>query len=377
MGTTLPESKVNIRVSSPGTQPIVFILLLAIYPLVGYSQPSPTREKVSSLPQVFRTPDFPLEEIDSLAVWRDGSGGGLLYITAKKTDEIHVCDAVTGALKATFGGSGRALGKLARPNGIAVIEDLLFVVERDNHRVQVFQIPSHKPLLTFGEKDLELPYGLTVFATGEALALYVTDDYPVPSLGPGDGDRLRGMSSPYPPTSRKKLHQRVKHYLVERQGHQLTVKLKKSFGDITPDGALHVVESILADPLRNCLFICDETTRTVKVYSLDGRFKGKSIGASIIQADPEGLALIEDPEAPTGGYLIVTDQGPERTLFRLFSRDGETYYGAYTGDPVLANTDGIVYSPGDLGPFKGGALYAVHDDLRVQGYSWGAFGLPQ
>ena len=377
MGTTLPETKGNIGVSLPGTQPIVFILLLAIYPLVGYSQPVPTREKVSSLPEVFRTPDFPLEEIDSLAVWRDGEGGALLYITAKKTDEIQVCDAVTGALKTTFGGSGKAPGKLARPNGIAVIEDLLFVVERDNHRVQVFEIPSHKPLLTFGEKDLELPYGLTVFATGETLDLYVTDNYPVPSLGPGDGDRSLGGASPYPPASRKKLNQRVKHYEVVRKGSQLTVNLRRAFGDTTPEGALHVVESILADPSQDNLFICDEITRTVKIYSLDGRFKGKSIGGGMIQADPEGLALIEQVDAPSGGYLIMTDQGPTRTLFHLFSRDGEEYYGAYTGNPVLANTDGIVFSPGDLGPFKGGALYAVHDDLRVQGYSWGAFGRPR
>jgi len=308
--------------SLPRWGQLAFCLLWSCLPPPAYAQDNQFPEKTQLLPEVFRTPDFPLEEIDSLAVWRDGKGGGQLYITAKKVDEIHVCDAVTGVLKTTFGGSGKALGNLARPNGIAVADDLLFVVERDNHRVQVFKIPSHKPLLAFGEKDLLLPYGLTVFATGEIFSLYVTDNYPVPMTGSMDNKRLTGVESLYPPATREKLTNRIKHFLLRRQHSQLTPAFAGAFGDTTPEGTLHAVESILVDPKRDNLFICDETTRTVKVYSLDGRFKGKSVGTDVIQADPEGLALIEQADAPAGGYLIVTDQGLTRTLFRIFSRDG-------------------------------------------------------
>jgi 3-phytase len=354
-----------------------FCVLLGCFSLGRYAPAGSSSEKVEPVKEVFRTPDFPGDEIDSLALWRDGKGGGLLYITAKKVDEIHICDAISGRLVATLGRTGKDLGKLARPNGIVVAENLLFVIERDNHRVQVFELPMHKPLLTFGEDQLELPYGLTAFAVGEAISLYVTDDYPVLGIGPSDEKENPTVNSPYPPVTREGLVRRVKRFLVRRQGSQLSVSFLGAFGDTTPAGALHVVESIQADPKNDNLFICDETTRSVKVYDLDGRFKGKSIGGGVIDADPEGLALIEDADAPSGGYLIVTDQGLQRTLFHLFSRDGARYYGAYTGDPVLANTDGIVFSPGDLGPFKGGALYAVHDDLRVQGYSWGSFGVPR
>ncbi len=361
-----------------GTAWLFLSMILASLSLGGYSQPGPVLEKATPLPEVFRTPDFPLDEIDSLALWRDGKGGGRLYITAKKVDEIHVVDAISGAKVATLGGTGGALGKLARPNGIAVIEDLLFVVERDNHRLQIFELPSHRPLFTFGQKELELPYGVTVFSMGEGLSLYVTDDYPVPGFEPPKKKKKKAdITSPKPPANREKLNQRVKHYLVQRRDGQLTTTFIGAFGDTTLGGALYAVESILADPMKDNLFICDELTRSVKIYSLAGQFKGKILGAGVIQGDPEGMALVEQTEAPGGGYLIVTDQGPQQTLFRLFSRDGAQYYGAFTGDPVLANTDGITFSAGDLGPFKGGALYAVHDDLRVQGYPWGSFGMPR
>lgn len=355
---------------------IAFLLLLVCFSEPGVAQMEPASGKVGSLPEVFRTPDFPLDEIDSLALWRDGKGGGRLYITAKKVDEIHVCDAASGAKLASLGGPGKDLGQLARPNGIAVLEDLLFVVERDNHRVQIFEVPSHKPLLTFGEEQLELPYGLTLFKVGTDIALYITDDYPVPGMGPAK-KKKKSVEGPKSNLAANlaRLDQRVKRFLVRRQGSQLAAVYLGAFGDTTPEGALHAVESILADPLNGNLFICDETTRSVKIYSLEGQFKGMSLGQGLIQADPEGLALVEQAEALSGGYLIVTDQGPKCTLFRLFSRDGRKYYGAYTGEPVLANTDGITFSPGDLGPFKGGALYAVQDDLRVQGYSWESLGL--
>ena len=56
-----------------------------------------------------------------------------------------------------MGSSGNAPGQLSRPNGIATVDDkYVFVVERDNHRVQMFALPDFQPLLAFAETDLSL-----------------------------------------------------------------------------------------------------------------------------------------------------------------------------------------------------------------------------
>ena len=100
--------------------------------------------------------------IDSVAVWRKGSPA-LLLATAKTGNVIYVHDASTGASIRSFGSTGTGAGELRRPNGILVLDDYAFVVERDNHRVQVFALPGGQPVMTFGDVDLRRPYGITGF----------------------------------------------------------------------------------------------------------------------------------------------------------------------------------------------------------------------
>jgi 3-phytase len=329
----------------------IFVAILAILVSIAAKSAKPKAPAVAkplTVPQIFKTQDWPAANVDSVALWRDKNGGALLFVTAKEGEAVYVCDGLTGAAISSIGKKGAGLGQLVRPNGVAVIDDYLFVTERDNHRIQVFAIPSGKSLLTFGGKALVFPYGLTIFRSGDAYELYVTDDYQVGNLGA-----------------------RVKHFRITKSDGALSAQLIRSFGELRGPGALQKVESILADPTRDRLFICDEAAREVKIYSLAGQFTGQTLGKGIIKDDPEGLALFEDASTPSGGWLIVTDQGLKQTVLRVFTRDGNQYVGAVTGDPVLANTDGITLSPGDLGPFKRGALYCVHNDLRVQAYSWG------
>ena len=56
--------------------------------------------------------------------------------------------------------------------------DLVFVVERDNHRVQVMELPDFVPLATFGEAELLKPYGLWLRELAPLeLEVLVTDSY--------------------------------------------------------------------------------------------------------------------------------------------------------------------------------------------------------
>ncbi len=282
----------------------------------------------------------------------------MLFVTGKESDTVEILDPQSGKLLRTLGGPGKDLGQFRRPNGIAVIEDYLLVVERDNQRVQVLHLPDCRPIGSFGHDDLIKPYGLSL-APGEdgAWMIYITDDYSAPT---GRGGKI----------DPQKLDGRIKVYSVKLQAEALQAQLKSKIGPADAAAALYKVESIQVDPDRNHLFVCEETEDCVKVYSLDGKYQGRLTSHWPAGHDTEGLALVNDPKAPAGGYLIVTEQGPKLTSFHIYSADGAQYFGAFTGDPLLANTDGICFSPGDLGPMRAGALFAVHDDKQVYGYSW-------
>ena len=110
--------------------------------------------------EAWTSPAYEDDELDSLAPWQDPDGRLWLFATAKRSDRIVVFDAADGARVRESGGPGTAPGRFARPNGVSVAGDLLFVVERDNHRVQVLSLPALEPLAMFGDDVLRVPYGL-------------------------------------------------------------------------------------------------------------------------------------------------------------------------------------------------------------------------
>lgn len=350
-----------------------FAIVMGIAAILGFTNvyllADETIPDIPLISESLRTQDWPESFIDSLAVWQNAVLGGLLFITSKASNVLYVCDALTGDTVRTLGEEGSKLGQFNRPNGTAVIDDLLLVTERGNQRVQVFSLPELVPLLAFGEDRLIQPYGLSVHRRGSEYHLYVTDNYNLGLNHEEEQSREKKSSDDFPQELLPGLGQRVKHYILRNAEGKLSVDFVRAFGSTEPAGALLGVESVLVDPDRNALLLCDEVHRTVKVYDLDGNFTGREIGRGVIQDEPEGLAILDDPTSAEGGYLVVTDQGESRTRFRVFTREGGSYLGAFSGSPLLANTDGITVVQGEFGEYSGGVLYAVHDDLRVQGYA--------
>lgn len=125
--------------------------------------------------EAFATPMTPDDNIDSVASWSSPDGDVLVLATAKSTHRLVVYDGFTGEFVRHVGEPGVGRGEFDRPNGIAVADDLAFVVERDNRRVQVLQLPGMETVAMFGSDVLELPYGLWVHAVGDGYELYVTD----------------------------------------------------------------------------------------------------------------------------------------------------------------------------------------------------------
>jgi 3-phytase len=318
--------------------------------------PATGGDSVAALRESWMTTRDTLDNIDSPAVWHGPRGEHWVLSTAKATDVVVVNDASTGALVRRLGASGTGRGQMRRPNGIAIAGDLAFVVERDNHRVQVFRLPGFESLGTFADKDLRLPYGIALYTEGpDRFVVYVTDNYEMPDES-------------VPPDSL--LGERVRQYRVTVTGG-LRAEPIRAFGDTSGPGVLKVVESIALDLPNQRLLIAEEleTGSHIKVYTPEGKFTGQIIGAGLFPHQAEGIILYACGD--TAGYWLTTDQDLTVNTFHVFDRSTLRLLGSFRGDSTL-NTDGIALTQRGFGNFPSGAFYAVHNDGNVAAFSWAA-----
>jgi len=293
--------------------------------------------------------------IDGPAVYHGRDGAHWIIATAKSADVLVVYDARTGEELRRVGMHGNGAGELARPNGVVVVGDsLLLVVERDNARVQAFRLPDFAPLGAFGERVLRKPYGITVVPDSAALRVYVTDNYETPD-------------EQIPPLA--ELGERVKIFSVRLAGGRVAAEHVASFGDTTAAGAIRVTESIMADPAQNRLVIAEEleSDSHLAVYTLDGKFTGKSFGRGYFPQQAEGIALYACGDS--AGYWIATDQGDSVNTFHLFDRVTLEHVGAFTGE-ATRRTDGVALTQREFGRFDAGALLAAHIDAGIAALDW-------
>jgi 3-phytase len=318
--------------------------------------PATGTDSVAPLRESWMTTRDTLDNIDSPAIWHGPDGEHWVLSTAKTTNVLVVNDASTGAFIRRLGASGSRRGQMQRPNGIAIAGNLAFVVERDNHRVQVFRLPAFESLGTFAEKDLRLPYGIALYAEApDRFMVYVTDNYEMPDES-------------IPPDSL--LGQRVRQYRVTVTGG-LRAEPIRAFGDTSGPGVLKVVESIALDLPNQRLLIAEEleTGSHIKVYTPEGKFTGQIIGAGLFPHQAEGIILYACGD--TAGYWITTDQDLRVNTFHVFDRSTLRLLGSFRGDSTL-NTDGIALTQRGFGNFPSGAFYAVHNDGNVAAFSWAA-----
>lgn len=342
-------------------------VLVAIVGLAASASAQTSPSDPATVSAAFETKADAWDNVDTPAVWHGPEGQHWLFATAKEGDVIRVHDAVTGTPIRRVGEPGSDLGQFDRPNGVAVIDDLMIVVERDNRRVQVFSLPSFEPLGAFGqpkgwqravgegEERFRLPYGLTVYKKENGTyVLYVTDAYAEPDES-------------VPPSS--ELGERVKQFRFRVEDGTLQHQHVRNIGATSGPGVLKVVESIWADPAHDRLLIAEEKEgeAQIKVYSLDGEFTGTTISSRYFQREAEGIMLYEC--GVDDGYWITTDQSETANTFHVFDRARLEHVGSFRGERV-SNTDGIVATEQAFGPFEDGAFYAVHNDKSTIAFDW-------
>jgi 3-phytase len=294
------------------------------------------------------------EELDSLATWTTEDDHTWVVATAKTTHRLLVFDADTGEVLERNGMRGTAAGQFERPNGVAVFGDLLFVVERDNHRIQVLRLPGFSPVASFGEGELRKPYGLWLHedAPGE-VEVYVTDSYM-------DGARFDVVPPP------EQLGERVRRYrLAVDDDGGITARHLGAFGDVAGPGVLRMVESIAGDPVHRRLLIADEfrpSPSNLREYDFDGRSTQRGLPDGTFHGEAEGIALWNCPDER--GYWVAVDQQAPLTTFHLFERASLRPAGSFSGR-ITAQTDGIALHAAATARFPSGALFAVHEDRAV------------
>lgn len=308
--------------------------------------------------EVFVTALSPADNIDSIATWTAPTGAVWVIATAKDSGRLVVFDGDSGATVRSFGTIGTRPGEFMRPNGIAVHGDLVFVVERDNHRVQVLRLPEFSTAGLFGAEDLIKPYGLWIHeASPQELQIDVTDSY----------QRSDGS-----PPALKELDRRVKRFRV-RLGPQGVedARLESQYGDTSEEGAVRWIESIVGDPLHDQILIPEEFIDAepgeIRLYHLDGRFRGANFGQGLFGGQPEGLVLQGCDDG--GGWWIATDQQVDSNRFHVFERGSLAHHGSFRG-AIVQFTDGVALHPWPTARFPAGAFYAVHLDQGVAAFDW-------
>ncbi|MEW6509171.1 MAG: phytase [Bacteroidota bacterium] len=324
---------------------IAIVILFAL----GSCNTSQQNLKVKLINEKFQTMSIEADNVDSPVFWKGNNGEEWIISTAKGTHQLIIDNAVTGVNIKRIGSAGSGKGQFLRPNGISVVDNLLFVVERDNHRVQVLSLPDFNSLGTFGDSTLIKPYGIYLFKEYENYTVFVTDNYEF------EKDIIPADSL---------LGKRVQKFSVTIKDKQIVAAFIGYIGEIKGKGVLRVVESIFGDPENKLLLIAEEDTTqsSIKVYNLNGSYTGKNFGSGIFHGQVEGIALYDGSDG--NGFWFITDQSYTKNTFYIFDRKTFELEGAFSG-PNTKNTDGIWLTQTPFKNFPGGAFIAVNNDRNV------------
>jgi len=265
--------------------------------------------------EIYSSKVFKNSNIDSLDIYYPKNW---LIATSKGKHCLMVFDKSNLKLLGTFGKKGLSNGQFNRPNGICIVDDFCFVVERDNKRIQVLKLPNFKTVSTFGKGLLKLPYGIDVKNEGDKrYVVFVTD-------------------SPKNEPMIYKLIFDSREFKVDTDF--LIEDAKK-------------VESILYDQDKKILFYADEVKR--RMYGYDLKNKTNVFVSQKFKDEPEGIGLYND-------QIIQVEQSKyyfNKNKFHVYERKGMRYLGYFTGN-FTKNTDGIRMC-------NDGKLFAVDDDKRI------------
>ena len=234
---------------------------------------------------------------------------GDIYV-ASKDHCIYVFDQ-TVQLKNTIGSRGRGDGQFSSPSGVSIKEDVLYVADTNNHRVQKLT-SSGKFLHKFGQQgsgqgQFTFPVGVIIDSNNKL----IVSDY--------NNHRIQIFN--------------------ENGGWLLTIDGKGS-----GNHRFYSPSSLALDPLGN-IHVASWGSHTIKVFTTEGvyiRMYGDPKGPRGIAIDDEGYSLVSERDGhclsiydPEGNKIHTVGNLKNPYGTALDPRDGSVFIANYGANTVL------------------------------------------
>lgn len=281
--------------------------------------------------------------VNTLAAWHGEHDQHWLLATVQGEHRIQVLDANSGAMARWVGEPGQAAGHFQRPGGISVVDDLLWVVDRDNRRVTVMRLPDFDVIGTFGDATLAGPTSLWVQALGDSrYQVYVND--------PGQLDNANRQGE-------EGRVSRIYPWQVIVTVGGLEADAGTAFGEAEGLGILTAAGAIQGDPSHDRLLLAartDSANFAVKVYDLGGSFTGQLVGVGLFKGQVNGIALYDCPDG--SGYWVMSDFVDSSTRSHVFERASLAHVGSFSSGNT-AHAQYLLLAKHSFPGFPAGALY--------------------
>jgi len=248
--------------------------------------------------------------IDSITSWQK-----YILVSSKDQHKILCYNKNNGKLEFSIGEKGYDYDKFNRPNGLTVIGNYLFVIERNNKRCQIINMKTRKSMSFFGYKKLEQPYGISGFLHKDQYIIFISDN---------------------------KLDKIFKFNIVIENN-----EIKKISSSIFIELPGSSLESLLIDYNNERILIAQEERKKIKIFNYD-KILIKEIN-NIFEGQPEGITM-------TNNNYIFTDQNDDKTFFHVYDKNSLEYKYSINNN-LIKNTDGI--------HFEDGYLYAIDNDCSL------------
>lgn len=257
------------------------------------------------------------ENLDSIGVIKTKDGDKVL-VTAKNSGLVYEFNYNTGEQ------SGKVNYQFNRPNGIACWGTYVFIVDRNDHKIILYDYNIKNNILEWGNNILKKPYGITVGFVNNDLNIFITDD------------------------GKDKIVYRLWVSLKNNVINGITNYVK-----MMEFGFSSKLESIYLDENKKKLLIADEGKYLVYIYDFDTNRFINLFGYMVFDNEPEGISKFKN-------YWICTNQS--KTVNRFIFINDETFNEEFEIKDNIntTNTDGICVFENKL--------FAINNDCQVVCY---------
>jgi len=255
-----------------------------------------------------------------------------LFVLSEESNKIFILNALSGKYIKSLGSHGDRVGQFDTPKDISIYDNFLFVLEKDNHRVQIFSLPDLNFVGLIGEMELTQPSCIETIKLQKDKKNYCCVYV---------GDNLDNKPS------RNKIYFK---FIFEINNTEifdqevLKYEPKDKF-------QLGYIESIKYDGITDNLFIVDKMHKNIKIFNFNDDSKN-IILKDFFKGNPGEINIIKN-------HIFIGDYSRLDNFFHIFSRN-LNYNLSYISEKTLKNECFTI-----IEHFNNLILYTADEDDQV------------